>query len=347
MSDETEPTQLPTTEDEVTSPLDHVTNLALDSTIPAPILKRALKAFGQLCTAAIEWPAAYFEGKTAEKRAETQARIKIIEENAAQIAGQVNVPREFARLAGIKFSEKIIREQINLDNFSAIAANEVRKEQSGGSTDSTRHSGEENIINDDWLNTFEEEARQKSTEDMQLLFGRILAGEINKPGSYSIKAVKTLTQLDQRIAILFKRLCSVSSGLIDSSSGNIRFYRVISLQNNPMSLHTLEKYGLSASVLDSLQEYGLTLDSNLTFWHFKKSTCLLRHQGRNWTVSSRSKDTDDNQELNLYGAQLTRAACELIILVEQEPVPEYTKDLKNFLAQQNFQMIETHKQSKP
>ena len=83
------------------------------------------------------------------------------------------------------------------------------KAESDSSTDQTADSGEEKTVNDDWLNSFEEEARQKSTEDMQFLFGRILAGEIRKPGTYSIRTVKILGQLDQNVAILFKRLCSL------------------------------------------------------------------------------------------------------------------------------------------
>ena len=49
---------------------------------------------------------------------------------------------------------------------------------------------------------------QKSSEDMQRRFARVLAGEIEKPGSYSILTLKTLGELDQNIATLFKKLCS-------------------------------------------------------------------------------------------------------------------------------------------
>ena len=45
---------------------------------------------------------------------------------------------------------------------------------------------------------------------MQILFGRILAGEIKQPGLYSIKTLKDLGELDQKVAQLFKRLCSCS-----------------------------------------------------------------------------------------------------------------------------------------
>ncbi|MCW5318434.1 hypothetical protein GTQ43_33375 [Nostoc sp. KVJ3] len=57
---------------------DAVTDLMTGSSIPTPIKRNAFKAFAQLCSAAIDIPVAYLEGFAAEKRAETQARLKII-----------------------------------------------------------------------------------------------------------------------------------------------------------------------------------------------------------------------------------------------------------------------------
>ena len=54
MIDETKPDLSVTTEDTSDTVLDVVTDLALDSTIPAPIRKNALKAFDRLCSAAVE-----------------------------------------------------------------------------------------------------------------------------------------------------------------------------------------------------------------------------------------------------------------------------------------------------
>ena len=127
MSDETTPKQSPTPEDGAVTPLEVATDLLLDSTIPAPIRKNAFKAFDRLCSALIDVPVGALERRSAEKRAESEARIKIIGENAAQIAGQMNVPPEYAQRAGNKFAEKIIREQVNLDKISAATINELNR----------------------------------------------------------------------------------------------------------------------------------------------------------------------------------------------------------------------------
>lgn len=209
MSDETKSYLPTTTEDESNTTLDVVTDLALDAAIPAPIRKNAFKAFDRLCSALIDVPVGALERRAAEKRAESEARIKIRDEITTQITQQIKVNPEYALRAGHKYAEKIIREQLNLDKISAIAANELKnsessnptdpdisepnKKQSTDSTNQESNGSEEKIINDDWLNSFETEARSKSTEEMQLRFGRILAGEIRQPGSYSPKAMQTET----------------------------------------------------------------------------------------------------------------------------------------------------------
>ena len=65
---------------------------------------------------------------------------------------------------------------------------ELQQSDLGTSTgsDSGSEVGEK-IISDDFLNRFEEEVRHKNSEEMQLLFGRILAGEIRIPGLFQFE----------------------------------------------------------------------------------------------------------------------------------------------------------------
>lgn len=92
-----------------------------------------------------------------------------------------------------------------------IAADEIRQKATAPAEQDKKTEGHE--ISDDWLNHFEKEASQKSTREMQLLFGRILAGEIQRPSSFSIKTVKLVAELDSRVAGLFRTLCSLSISL--------------------------------------------------------------------------------------------------------------------------------------
>ena len=361
-SDETA-RNFPTTIDEAANPpLGPVTDLALDATIPAPIRRNALKAFDRLCSALIDVPVGALERRSAEKRAESEARIKIREEITAQIVQQIQVDPEYALKAGHKFAEKIVREQINLDKISAIAANDLQTTEStnsknqntnqrneGQSPDSTNQdasNSEEKTIDDVWLNIFEREARPQSTEEGQLLFGRILAGEIRNPGSYLFPTLKTLGELDQNTAALFKKLCSACVVLGIQNNEHIIDARVPSLGENAGS-NALKKYGLDFGQLNILNEYRLIIsdynswrDYNLSIVN-KGNPVLLpfQHQGKSWALLA-SSDRDDTPEFKLSGVALSRVGRELFHIVDQDPMPEYTEDLKKYFAGQKLQMVE-------
>ena len=346
MSDDTKPNQLSTTEDAESAPLDIVTNLALDTTIPAPIRKNVFKAFDRLCSALIDVPVGAHERRSAEKRAESEDRIKIREEIAAQIVQQMKVDPEYAQRAVKKYGEKIIREQVNLDKISALAANELKKERYDSSTDQKTDGNKEMTINDDWLNTFDEEARQKSTEDIQLLFGRILAWEIRQAGSYSMKAVKILGALDRNAAILFKNLCSVCIVHESSVSKEIYDARVPTLGRNPRQ-NTLINYGLRFDQLNLLTEYDLII-SDYDSWHDYSFSMVnennpinspFRHQGRHWGLQALPKRVK-NRECMMKGIALSHAGCELFRIFDLDPMEGYTEDLKRFFAAQHLQMVE-------
>ena len=377
MSDETK-SDLPTTTEETSSTdLDVVTDLALDAAIPAPIRRNAFKAFDRLCSALIDVPVGALERRSAEKRAESEARIKIREEITAQIVQQIQVDPEYALKAGHKFAEKIVREQSNLDKISAIAANELREDESNSSTNQNTSesnevqsadspnqeadSGEGKVIDDDWLNNFETEARQKSTEEMQLRFGRILAGEIRQPGSYSIKAVKLFGEIDQNTAILFKKFCSVCVviGVFGiPNSEQVFDARVLSLGGS-LGSNALSKYGLDLDQLNILNEYSLITSSDISLHDYNLislydyNLCIVyennpvpspfQHQGKPWALLP-LPDWDNKSEFKLSGVALSRVGRELFRIVGQDPFPEYIEDLKKFFAGQQLQMVEVSSQ---
>lgn len=366
-SAETKPDLPAITEDAANATLDVVTDLALDAAIPAPIRGNVLKAFDRFCSALIDVPVGALERRSAEKRAESEARIKIREEITSQIVHQVQVDPEYALKAGHKFAEKIIGEQLNLDEIFSIAVSELKKAESDSSVnqgtsesekeepenspDQDVNNNEETTINEDWLNNFETQARQVSTEEMQRRFGRVLAGEIEKPGSYSIRTLKTLGELDRYIATLFKNLCSVSVVLENLNSNYIFDVRVPSLGGDP-GFNVLEKYGLSYRELNSLHEYGLIIQEYDSVFSYDIHTGTkddsipqrFRHQERYWNLLP-SPEWDSNQEFfDLSGVVFSHVGCELLRIVDQDPVPEYTEDLKKYFASQKLQMLEVQNQ---
>ena len=366
LSDEKKPDLSTATPDEARPALGVVTDLISESVLPAPIRRNALKAFDRLCSALIDVPVGALERRAAEKRAESAARIKIRDEITTQITQQIKVDPEYVLRAGHKYAEKIIREQLNLDKISAMAANELKnsessnptnqdtsepdKEQLANSSNPEANSGDEKVIDDDWLNSFETEARQKSTEDIQRRFARVLAGEIEKPGSYSIKAVKILGELDQDTAVLFKKLCSMCIAFGRRDDGYILDARVPTLGRSP-ERNSLSKYGLDVEELNVLNEYGLIISNDASLSPY--NLCIgiegtpdplpFRYQRRNWVLWPYSP-WNVLAEFHLSGITFSKVGCELFHIVDQKPTPEYTEDFKKFLEEQKLRMVEVNSQ---
>ena len=308
--------------------------------IPGPVRRNFLKAFGQLCSAAIDIPVAYLTGKADERRAETSARIQLINKSAGQIAQQMQTDPEYARVAVQKFGHRVLREQVNLDLISQKAASEIR--DASDSIDQTGPDETGETISDDWLNAFETEAKQKSTEEMQAFFGKILAGEIRKPGSYSTRTVKILGSLDRDISTHFLRLCSMCI----SQFQDIRVPAIGGDAGN----NALEQYGLNFGALNLLNEHGLVI-SDCNSWSEgmpcvafpgagQQAVCNpLWYQGKHWILIPMSNDRV-GKTLRIDGVALTQSGRELFRIVKVEPMDKYSKALAQFFERNGFRMIE-------
>lgn len=55
-------------------------------------------------------------------------------------------------------------------------------------------------VSEDWLNIFTSYAEKASSEQLQDMWGRVLAGEIRKPGSVSLKTLQAVSVLDKETA---------------------------------------------------------------------------------------------------------------------------------------------------
>ena len=97
-------------------------------------------------------------------------------------------------------------------------------------------------------------------------------------------------------------------------------------------LNILNEYGLIISDYNSWLNYSVHREGDKESW-------LLRHQGIYWDLQLVQEQVK-NQEFKLSGVALSRVGGELFRIVDQDPMPEYTDDLKEFFAKQKLQMIE-------
>lgn len=311
--------------------------------LAAGVAKNATKAFSRLSSAAIDYPSALLEGWAAERRAETEARVKLIEKSSQEISNQIEVDPQYARVAVQKFGEKILRERVNLDQISRQAALEL-----GNSAFQEGDGAKE--INEDWLNQFEKEACIKSTAEMQDVFAKILAGEIRRPSSFSIRAVRILGQMDSDVAMLFRRFCSAS--LIMMAGGFPYDGRLCAIGKN-IGTNGLGKYGFSYRHLNILEEYGL-INSDYNNWiECKYSIAKLKSDHSGYTAEGHIQFDNFNwvllptdkllpkSELKLSGVSLSNAGLELQKVVgrcSDESLVEYKNEFRAFLKAQGFEL---------
>lgn len=325
---------------------DVVGDVLLGASVPAPLRKGFFKAFHRLCSAAIDIPVAYLEGKADELRAETKARTKLVETTADQIAAQMRTDPEYARRAVHQFGRKILREQANLDSITLKSAELI------ASGDLTGSSPNDNgPINDDWLNSFDTEARTKSTEEMQAYFSRILAGEIERPNSYSIKSLRILGSLNSDTARLFEKLCSMCV-TTDNPFISTPDARVISMGGNA-SNNALAEFGLSFSHLNILNEHGLIISDYNSWRDYQVSISVstedranlsfrlpFSFQKKYWVLMPKSS-FDRNAGLRLHGVALTESGRELMRIVDVISAETYTQKLIQYFHDQQLTMVES------
>ena len=306
--------------------------------VPAPIRKNFFKAFGQLCTAAVDIPVANLESKAAEIRAASKARVQIIEKEGEQISKQLNVPKEYVAKASEKFASKVVKEQLNLDEIGVNAANNLRNDRHIESDQSSEE------IGDDWLNEFENYAKLKSSDDMKIVFGEILSGEITKPGTFSIRTVRLISQLDNQAAKLFQKLCSQSVSMYLGPS-IIFDARIVSFSGNAAS-NSLTKYGLSFDNLNVLQEYGLIISDYNSYMNY--APCIVNEQMQisaslcfgetQYGLMPTDKEKYD-KTVKLNGVAFTKAGKELLKIIPYQEAPNYRKDLEDYLSKIHLKLV--------
>lgn len=303
------------------------TEMALTG-LPAPILQNALTALKRLSVAVTDIPIAWLEGKAQEIRATSNSRVFLSSQVGKQIGESLGVPPEFAEAAALKYAQKIVGKQVNLNKVAEHAVEDLQKEKSADSQEDTGK------LSEDWLNAFEVEAGNMSSEQMQRLFGRILAGEIRRPATFSMRTLKVIAQLDNKAARLFALLCSHAVSLVALPPLGVYDVRVLALGGNASS-NALASFGLGFSELNLLQEYGLIITDFNSYMDYQAAVAVdrqlgaaMRFQGE-WCCLKRS-DGAARTELRLTGVRLTAAGQELSSVVESEPVDSYKQKLTSY-----------------
>lgn len=304
-----------------------VLDIMAELSVPDLVQKGFLKAVNLLLGAATDIPAAWLEGYSSRIRATTDARNALTVTAANELSKGFGGESELANRAFAQQASRILGEQVNLEDVVAVAAAEL------GANGATANPSSE--PDDDWLNSFRNEASQKSSEEMKYTFGKILAGEIRQPGSFSIKSVRTLGLMDLPTASLFRKFCNMTFSI-----PLLKAATVCSLGSNAGS-NSLQQFGMSFDQLVKLQEHGLII-SDFNSWRdigaLVGQPIPIKMGNHQFMLSPLEGFSGD---FKMHGVALTSVGRELFEIVDVEDDVAYMDALTKFLESNMITLVTT------
>jgi uncharacterized repeat protein (TIGR03899 family) len=132
-------------------------------------------------------------------------------------------------------------------------------------------------VEQDWVYQFMNHAQDVGSSEMQRVWGKILAREVTKPGSFSLRALRTVADLNSRDAHRFTQFCSF---VWHSWMGERSVFAVVFDLNNP-TISDLVSYD-DFLHLDAL---GLIRMSELQTYSTALSGTRVHYYDRSFTLS--------------------------------------------------------------
>ena len=215
--------------------------------LPEPVRRNLFKALGTLITGLVDVPASYLDMKASEFKVRKLGHESVMlaaARNAAEVAGQ---SPEIGDRALNYYANVLLKSQVNREKVAREAAEASRLSLPAGSGDKFDPKLPE--IDEDWLDQFRRLASSKSNADIQLILGRILAGEAHKPGSFSPMTLDIISKLDQSTAKAFETIASyviLIPNQVDLVFSSIIGEDMVTPESllNEMALRHLQSYGL-------------------------------------------------------------------------------------------------------
>lgn len=178
-------------------------------------------------------------------------------------------------------------------------------------------------VDEDWRTRFFDIAENISNSKMQELWGKVLAGEVAKPGNYGLRTLDVLRNLSQHEAQLFQKI----RGLVFSDEHIIKID----------GLNSLENYNIKYADLLELRAAGLVHESdslNITLSVDPSDNQFFINNNGLWILFT----CPVAPKVSFAAFKLTGAGMELISLIEPDANMSYLNDLALSLKQKGFRL---------
>lgn len=189
------------------------------------------------------------------------------------------------------------RSMIHACRSALHAAADLKADEAQGRSRET-----EDDVNEDWIYRWRDAAGEVSSEDMQVLWGKVLAGEIRHPGAFSLRTLDFLRNLSPDEARLIERLAQFVVNDVWIGLNAAKGF--------------LEPSGLDGSAMVRLQHIGVLVAGPPSL--LKQTQALTRFPGQKDTiglvlmcgshclvVSAPSDHPNPNFKINAYSTTQT------------------------------------------
>ena len=255
--------------------------LGLDKLVETIANATGLTALGTIMNAHGEAKA---QSYLAKKKAQTDAEVEILRLQGQEKVAQYVLARNNQKVENVEEIVSKAKQQFAPDE--QVSEEPVEK---------------------DWMNRFLNIAEEISDEDMQEIWGRVLAGEIKKPKSYSLRTLEVLRNLSKEEATLITKV-----------------------SNYQVALDLLSTEDFSVNIMDrtTLDDIGIICGEELV---------------RTYTASNGKISFELNKQtlINIYapigvkigfkGFKITKAGREVMGLIQEHNYSSFYTDLSKYL----------------
>lgn len=180
-------------------------------------------------------------------------------------------------------------------------------------------------VNDDWLYRWRDSASEVSAEELQNLWGRVLAGEIKHPGRFSLRTLEFLRNLSKEEALGIEKLSQFQiDGFIFRDAAEI-----------------LQQSGVSFGFLLSMQQLGVisgceSIGLEMTRKSVRDDTFVCPMKSNGMVLVVRGTDTTARVKLPVY--QVSTIGSQVMSLGKFNAHVSYLKKVGAYIKAQGFEV---------
>jgi hypothetical protein len=231
--------------------------------------------------------------------------------------GQPDVPFDERAKSRVEHQER--KRQTSIEQIAVLAMRELQAKEVAPAS-----------VDPDWLTRFFSAAQDVSNERMQPLWGRLLAEEVARPGTFTLRALDILRNLNAAEADMFDRFCGC---VIGKHSVLLPFLQLTNLD---------ECAGLSPQDLLRLEDAGL-IDQRAGMWtrvdaaatstidHFRSTTLAIGNDRSQIVVEAPRPISTDFECI-----RLTPSGATLLKIVPAKGNVKYLRNLRKVLKARGF-----------